>query len=362
MKAGCLRVLCVAAVAVVLLGAAARPLVAQDVMPGSACANLLHMDHPHVTIRSGKTEAVLFLPDAKNGYYRATRFDWSGIVACVSYNGHKFFGEWTSYDPMKNDAITGPVEEFRTDNGVMGHYPPSSPLTTIHTEAIGYDDAKVGEDFLKPGIGMLRKTSDKPYGSGSLSPIDEGADTWTWKVTKDSVAFTQTIKGSRGYAHVYTKVVTLSDDGLTLAHTLKNTGTKMIDTKVYDHDFFIFDDQPAGPGMVMRFKFPPRSVDPMTDMVKIVRDEIQFQRHAKPGESINAYIVGNSDKVSDYDIMVEDTSRHIGVEQTGDQPISRILFWTNGTPVCPEVYVHVPAAPGKTAHWKIHYRFFAPSP
>jgi hypothetical protein len=48
------------------------------------------------------------------------------------------------------------------------------------------------------------------------------------------------------------------------------------------------------------------------------------------------------------------------VEQTSDTPISRILFWTNGTPVCPEVYVHVPASPGKTSHWKIHYRFFTP--
>ena len=98
----------------------------------------------------------------------------------------------------------------------------------------------------------------------------------------------------------------------------------------------------------------------MTDMVKIDGDEIQFQRAAKPRENINAYITGYSEKVSDYDITVEDKDRKIGVEQTSDAPISRILFWTNGTPVCPEVYVHVPASPGKTSHWKIHYRFFTP--
>jgi hypothetical protein len=332
---------------------------AQDLAARSPCASLPHMDHPHVTIRSGKTEAVLFLPDSKNGYYRATRFDWSGVVACVAYHQHKFFGEWfTSYDPMKNDSITGPVEEFRTDDGVYGHYPAGSPLTTVHTEAIGYDDAQVGEDFLKPGVGMLKKTTDKPYASGSLSPIAEGADSWTWKLMKNSITFTQIIKGSLDYAYIYTKTVTLSEDGLTLTHSLKNTGTKRIDTKVYDHDFFIFDDQPAGPGMVVQFKFPPRALDPMTDMVKIAGDRIEFQRHAKPLESINAYIMGFSNKVSDYDIKVEDPNRKIGIEQTGDQPISRILFWTNGIPVCPEVYVHVPAAPGKTSHWKIHYRFF----
>lgn len=347
-----------------LAGAAllAPALHAQNASKTSPCASLPHSDHPKVTLSNGKMEAVIFLPDKDDGYYRATRFDWSGVVACVAVNGHKFFGEWTPYDPLKNDSITGPVEEFRTDNGVMGHYPPTSQLTTIRTQAIGYDEAKPGEAFLKPGVGMLRKINDRPYSSGALYPIVNGG-TWTTKVKKDSIIFQQVLESSGGYAYVYTKTLSLDPDGagMTLQHTLKNTGTKMIDTKVYDHDFFIFDDQPAGPGMVIRFKFHPQSVDPMTDMVKIDGNEIQFQRGVKPHEFINAYIVGYSTKVSDYDILVENTSRHIGVEQTSDTPISRILFWTNGTPVCPEVYVHVPAGPGRASQWKIHYRFFASS-
>src|ERR1700722_11957911 len=106
--------------AAVLLAPGARRLPAEDVAAVSPCANLPHADHPKVTLRRGKMEAVVFLIDKDNGYYRATRFDWSGVVACVSVNGHKFFGEWfAKYDPLKNDSITGPVEEFRTDNGVM---------------------------------------------------------------------------------------------------------------------------------------------------------------------------------------------------------------------------------------------------
>jgi hypothetical protein len=340
----------------------APPVHAQHASEASPCANLPHSDHPKVTLSNGKIEAAIFLPEKDDGYYRATRFDWSGIVACVAVNGHKFFGEWTPYDPFKNDSITGPVEEFRTDDGVMGHYPPTSPLTTIRTQAIGYDEAKPGEAFLKPGVGMLRKINDRPYSSGALYPIADGG-AWTTKVKKDSIMFRQVLNSSEGYSYVYTKTLSLDPNGagMTLQHTLENTGTKMIDTKVYDHDFFIFDDKPAGPGMVIRFRFHPQSVDPMTNLVKIDGNEIQFQRSAKPHEFINAYIVGYSSKVSDYDIVVEDKSRQIGVEQTSDTPISRILFWTNGTPVCPEVYVHVPAAPGRTSHWKIHYRFFTPA-
>ena len=340
----------------------AKPMHAQHASGASPCADLPHSDHPKATLSNGKIEAVIFLPNKDNGYYRATRFDWSGIVACVAVNGHKFFGEWTPYDPSKDDSITGPVEEFRTDNGVMGHYPPNRQLTTMKTQAIGYDEAKPGEAFLKPGVGMLRKTNDRPYSSGALYPIADGG-IWTTKVKKNSIIFQQVLNSSEGYSYVYTKTLSLDPNGagMTLQHSFENTGTKMIDTKVYDHDFFIFDDKPAGQGMVIRFKFHPQSVDPMTDMVKIDRNEIQFQRSAKPHESINAYIVGYSRKTSDYDITVEDKTRQIGVEQTSDTPISRILFWTNGTPVCPEVYVHVPAPPGRTSHWKIHYRFFTPA-
>ena len=54
---------------------------------------------------------------------------WSGVVGCVSLNGHKFFGEWfAQYDPLKNDSITGPVEEFRSDDGPIGHNGPKGEL------------------------------------------------------------------------------------------------------------------------------------------------------------------------------------------------------------------------------------------
>ena len=78
------------------------------------CTDIPHADHPKTILSNGDLKAVVFLPDATNGYYRGPRFDWSGVVACATYNGHTYFGEWfRKYDPLGNDAITGPVEEFR---------------------------------------------------------------------------------------------------------------------------------------------------------------------------------------------------------------------------------------------------------
>src|SRR4051812_18030485 len=68
---------------------------------------------PQADISSGRIRAKVYLPDPQAGYYRATRFDWSGVVASLAWNGHTFFGQWFQrHDPKIHDAITGPVEEF----------------------------------------------------------------------------------------------------------------------------------------------------------------------------------------------------------------------------------------------------------
>src|SRR6185295_16794115 len=92
---------------------------------------------PHVEISNGIIHATLYLPDVKDGYYRASRFDWSGVMPALEYKGHTYFGQWFGkYDPLLHDAIMGPVEDF-------------SP--------VGYDEAKAGDSFLKIGIGIVTK-------------------------------------------------------------------------------------------------------------------------------------------------------------------------------------------------------------
>jgi len=59
---------------------------------------------------------------------------------------------------------------------------------------------------------------------------------------------------------------------------------------------------------------------------------------------------------------VENTKAGIGVRETGDQPIARLYFWSTKTTVCPEVYVHVHADPGKTFKWRTSYEFYLLNP
>src|SRR5262252_590961 len=96
---------------------------------------------PQAEMFNTRIRAKLYLPNPESGYYRATRFDWSGQIASLEWNGHNYFGQWFErYDPKLHDAIMGPVEEFVT-----------SP---------GYDEAKPGETFVRIGVGLVRKPDE----------------------------------------------------------------------------------------------------------------------------------------------------------------------------------------------------------
>jgi hypothetical protein len=124
-------------------------------MPGG-CIPIEPSSAPRASISNGLISAVVLLPDAKNGYYRGSRFDWSGVVGCLTYRGHNYFGAWfPKYDPTRHDSITGPVEEFRASDG---------------DSAPGYDQAKPGGMFVKPGVGLMRRIDERPFNFAAPYP------------------------------------------------------------------------------------------------------------------------------------------------------------------------------------------------
>ncbi len=315
--------------------------------PTAACANLPHSDHPGTVLSNGALEAVLFLPDTASGYYRGSRFDWAGVIPCVSYKGHTFFGEWfPHYDPLLNDAITGPVEEFRA---------PASEL--------GFNDPANQGLFLKIGVGVLRKIDDKgdtPYKFGAAYPIVDGGQR-TIHTSKRSITFTQILHTTFGYAYRYKKTIVLDKHGavLSLQHKLKNLGTKPIETDVYDHDFFILDQRPTGPGMIVHLGFPPTPDKPFPTTATITGNDIVFNETPGPRNSPQGYLTGYTGHPGEYSITVEDKTTHIAVEQTSTSPLSKFYFWSTPKTICPEAYIHINVPPGKTQSWTIQYRFKA---
>src|SRR6266446_6054589 len=57
-------------------------------------------------IADGPIRARLYLPDASTGFYRGTRFDWSGVIRSLEYAGHNYYPQWFQRsDPTVHDFI-----------------------------------------------------------------------------------------------------------------------------------------------------------------------------------------------------------------------------------------------------------------
>ena len=63
-------------------------------------------------------------------------------------------------------------------------------------------------------------------------------------------------------------------------------------------------------------------------------------------------------KTADYDIKIENHKTGAAVRITGDQPISKFIFWSASTTVCPEPFIKIKVDPGKEFSWGIKYEFY----
>ncbi len=299
------------------------------------------MKFPQTEISNGLINAKIYLPDSKEGYYQGTRFDWSGNMPSLKYDGHEYFGQWFSkYSPEIHDVIMGPVEEFT---------------------ALDFDQAKPGESFVKIGVGVLIKPDDKPYSFATYYKVaDRGK--WTVSEKSDHVTFIHDLKGKE-YSYRYEKTVQLvrNKPEMELIHTIRNTGSKTIETSVYDHNFFVMDNQPVGPGYSITLPFDIKGTGQgIGELAEIKGKQILFLRNVNNGENVFCSpLEGFSPRPDDYDFRIENKTTGAGVRITCDQPILKLNFWCCSTTLCPEPYILVKVEPGKEFTWKIHYSFYS---
>ena len=304
-------------------------------------------DFPEAEIASPRVRAKLYLPDAQKGYYRGTRFDWSGVIASLESEGHSYFGKWFDrYDPKLHDAITGPVEEFFT-NGA----------------GLGYDEAKPGETFVKIGVGVLRKPNEPRYSSfNAYEIVDSGK--WSVKKGRDWIEFVHQLSDSAGHAYTYRKKLLLTKDKpeLVLEHSLRNKGRKPIATHVYNHNFFMLDQQPSGADFVVKFPFELRATADLKGLAAVRGKELVYLQELQKGQSVFTNLEGHGSSAQDYDIRVENLKTGAGVRQIGDRPLSKVVFWSIRSNVSPEPYIELKIEPGKEEKWRLRYEFYTLKP
>ena len=323
---------------------------------GLAPAVLWPADFPASEITNGPIRMQVYLPDAKRGFYRATRFDWSGVVFSLRYNGHDYYGRWfQATDPAVHDfvykgpdivaspctAITGPVDEF-------------APM--------GWEEARPGGAFIKIGVGVVRKPGESKYDNYRLYEIIDSGK-WTVKTSRDSIEFTQEAADpSSGYGYTYRKSLRLANGRpeMVMEHSLRNTGSRAIRTSVYNHNFLVLDGQPPGPGLVITVPFPIQTPRPPDKRLAEIRgNQIVYLNRLENQDIVTTPLRGFSDSPKDNEIRIENRKLGAGMSITGDRPLLRESLWSIRAVVAMEPFVSISLEPAKEFTWKSTYSYYS---
>jgi hypothetical protein len=317
------------------------------------------MTFPEATISNGLITAKVYLPDPQRGFYRSTRFDWSGMIAGLEYNGHQYYGPWfTGSDPAVRDFVyrgqdivvsaqsgaVGPAEEFQRPQG--------------------YSTAKPGETFVKIGVGVLRKKDDTAYSAYNAYEIVD-AGKWSTRPRPDSVEFSQELDDPRsGYGYVYRKTVQLNAGRpeLVIEHSLQNTGRLPLDANQYNHNFLVLDRAATGPEFTITCPFPIQTTRPPDPKLAEVRaNQILYLKTLEGEERVTFPIQGFGKEPKDYDVRVESRRTGAGFRVTSDRAPASIGFWSIRSVISVEPFVDLGTDPGKTTAWKYVYTYYVNS-
>jgi hypothetical protein len=313
---------------------------------------------PEVDLANGRLRARVYLPEPRTGFYRGTRFDWSGVLGGLQYAGHEFYSTWFQRtDPKVPDfvyengeivagpctAITGPAEEFVTEG-----------------KALGFDEAKPGATFIKIGVGVLRRPDDRAYDPYRPYPIADGGR-WTVTCATNTVEFRHELTDdSTGYAYDYRKTVSLLPDQpqMIISHAFRNTGRRVIRSSVYNHNFLYLDRHAPGPGLVLRTPFKLRSASPLDPRFAEVREkELVLAKPLTGEDRVYAVLSGFGTEAKDYDFRIESRDAGAGLRITGDRPLSRAALWTIRTSYAIEPFIDLTVEPGAEFTWRLQYEF-----
>lgn len=297
-------------------------------------------EFPVLRIANRRISAQVCLPDAQCGYYRGTRFDWSGVVRDLHTPEHRYVSEWQArHDPLRHDGLTGPVDEFTQ---------------------IGYEQARSGEEFLKIGVGTLRKIDDQAYDRFRLYEIvNPGVREMI--AGRDRIEFRHRMLSDR-YGYDYRKTLLLTGaPGLKIEYTLKNLGPAPLTGHVYNHNFFTLDRMATGADTLIRFPFRPRGTWRETyESVALTPDGVAFSRALRPGESVFMGDLRSQDPAAqEYGFSLRNLRTGAGIRASGDAALSHIVLWACPTVACLEPYTPFRVFPGETGVWHIDYELLA---
>ena len=319
---------------------------ADDVAPATRPSNRIATH----TLAEGDLVVQVHSPGT---HYRGRRFDWSGMIGRTTFGKRVIWEEWNAdEDRDKDDAnAVGPAMEFGMER----------PL--------GYEDAAIGEAFVKIGVGLLRRESDKPYFFRHPYAFAAEPPPWVERSGPTWYQTSQSLESPIGYGYRYRKSIQIERGGteLVLKCELTNTGTKTIETDVYVHNFFRLNGNGWQEKSSVKFERPVSiaagrklpdvlSFDATASTVTIVKPLKAGQACwvpfvASPGDEA---ALARSFRLSSAD--------GLNVRAEVDRSPKKFVLFGLEQVTCVEPFVDLHLLPGEQITWTYRYEFEFASP
>lgn len=271
-----------------------------------------------------------------------SRFDRAGFVTGVRLDGqYDFLGQEDMLDGSPSSGGMGFCSEIQCD-----------PMSAA---------AAVGEKFPKFGVGLLTQKKAAQY--NFMDSYETEDFDITVEEREQQLVFTTHAKEIGGYAVSQIKTVSIRDNTLTIAYSMKNEGTKTITFDEYCHNFMTLNHKKVCRDYYLTIPcltLPEGEIKTLDVATTLLSDGVGLTKSEESMVfSLYAFSKEQMRPVETYGWKLVDRSCGLCVEETDDFTVDKVTVWSVGDVISPEMFFTATLAPGEETSWSRTYRFSA---
>lgn len=283
-------------------------------------------------------------PTVKTPYYQGTRFALSGMVVQATLEGFSIFTEVSlDKEPTFHDNAGGNADEYDIDG------PPGS------------DRLEAGSEFVKIGVGLLRKIKPAGYRFSARYEV-LARPRITVNQREREIEFLEVLDLPDQQVRYSLKVlVKILEDGsgFSIDRDLTNLGESRLETTIYSHNFCRFGISEIGSDYVVE---SPETVQwqvikssggillPTPHSLKFTGPPLDGDFHAE-AHSANA-----DSALREVSVVHKDYG--VALQVTTNRDLQKFAVWGQTDKIAVEPFVQLSIPEGQTANLRTTYRLF----
>jgi hypothetical protein len=300
---------------------------------------------PVIHLDETDSKIVIADPAGPDRFYQGTRFLPAAHVMQFKHGDRVMNGTWMGMETgSENERAAGPAVEFNLGRG-------GQPMPA------GYDDAEVGELFLKPGVGWLRKAADRPYFFNDDYELVNAGE-WTSVRSTAGIEWHHRLPVINGQGCDIVVAYQLDHEaaGFTMRITARNTGDVPLSLSMYAHNFWTWPDRPKS--TEVEVVLPSEVAAAWTGPGTLrTASGLRARTFDEPAAVLFRRSKGN--------VSIDQSEMQLGLRRTSlahdwilsAAPVNDLRLWATEHVICLEPGWSTDLLPGSSIDWHLRYHF-----